>query len=89
MEEEYEEENFEDDEEESNGFILSFDEEGKGAKLTSKKDYEANIERQQELIVEFIRENLELFKKFLDKKGISEEEFNGELKQEGGNSSQP
>ena len=86
MEEEYDEY---EDEEESEGLILSFDKEGKGAKLTSKKDFDNAIEKQQELITEFIKENVELFKKFLEKKGISEKEFNGELKQGDGNSSQP
>jgi len=80
MEEEYNEEDYEEDEdtnEESGGFILSFDEEGKGAKLISKKDYEDNIENQQKIIREFLEENVELFNKFLKKKEISEEEFNG------------
>ena len=63
------EENFEDDED---SFILSFDEEGKGAEINSKKDYEAKIEKQQELTIEFINENLDLFKNFLDKKGMTE-----------------
>lgn len=72
MEEEYDD----DEEEDSGGFILSFDEEGKGAKLTSKKDYEDTIEKQQELITEFIKENVGLFSEFLKKKGITEEEFN-------------
>jgi len=76
MEEEYNEDECEEDEE-SGGFILSFDEEGKGAKLTSKKDYEDSIENQQKIIMEFLEENVELFNKFLKKKGISEEEFNG------------
>ena len=66
----------EDTDEKSGGFILSF-EEGKGAKLTSKKDYEDSIENQQKIIMEFLEENVELFNKFLKKKGISEEEFNG------------
>jgi len=64
-------------EEESDGIILSFDEEGKGPKLISKKDYEDSIENQQKIIMEFLKENVELFNKFLKKKGISEEEFNG------------
>jgi hypothetical protein len=66
------------EEEKSDGFILSFDEERKEPKLTSKKDYEDNIENQQKIIMEFLEENVELFNKFLKKKGISEEEFNGE-----------
>ena len=80
MEEEYNEEEFEDDDEDSEdsgGFILSFDEEGKGAKLISNKDYEDNIENQQKIIMEFLEENVKLFNEFLKKKGISEEEFNG------------
>ena len=80
MEEEYNEDDYEDEENsdgESGGFILSFDEEGKVAKLTSKKDYEDTIENQQKIIMEFLEENVELFNKFLKKKGITEEEFNG------------
>ena len=78
MEEEYNEEEYEEDEDtDEGGFILSFDEEGKGAKLTSKKDYEDNIENQQKIIMEFLEENVNLFNEFLKKKGISEEEFNG------------
>jgi hypothetical protein len=76
MEEEYNEDECEEDEE-SGGFILSFDGGEKGAKLTSKKDYEESIENQQKIIMEFLEENVELFNKFLKKEGISEEEFNG------------
>lgn len=86
MEEEYNEDDYENEEDsdiESKGFILSFDEEGKGAKLISKKDYEDSIENQQKIIMEFLEENVELFNKFLKKKGITEEEFNGKLKTEG------
>lgn len=87
MEEEYEDDeddfNEEENDEDSGGFILSFDEEGKGAKLTSKKDYENTIEKQQEIITEFIKENVKLFNKFLEKKGITEEEFNGAKNKEG------
>ena len=79
MEDEYNEEDFEEDEdEEDGGIILSFNEEGKEAKLTLKKDYENTIKKQQEVIIEFIKENIKLFNKFLKKKEITEEEFNGE-----------
>jgi len=74
MEEDYDKDY--EDEEKSDGIVLTFGNDGK-AKAIKQSDYENNIEKQQELITEFIRENLELFKKFLDKKGISEEEFNG------------
>ena len=79
MEDEYNEEDFEEDEDEEDcGIILSFNEEGKEAKLTLKKDYENTIKKQQEVIIEFIKENIKLFNKFLKKKEITEEEFNGE-----------
>jgi hypothetical protein len=67
-------------EDEGGGFILSLNEKSEGYKLTSKKDYEKTIENQQEIISEFVRENISLFNKFLIKKGITEEEFNGETK---------
>lgn len=64
------------DEEESDGLILSFQEDGT-VDAIPKKDYESIVDKQHELINEFVRENLESFKQFLDKKGISEDEFNG------------
>lgn len=67
-------------EEESEGMILSIGEDGK-TELQSKAGYDKVIEKQERLTTEFIQENLDLFKQFLDKKGISEEEFNGTVKE--------
>jgi len=67
------------DEEESDGLILSFGKDGK-VDAIKQSDYENTIEKQQEIIMEFMKENGELFSKFLEKKGISEDEFNGKIK---------
>jgi len=76
MEEDYDEYDDEYDEDEnSEGFVLSIGDDGK-AKVETQEDFNSQRDNQQELVNEFIRENLEGFKKFLDKKGISEDDFN-------------
>jgi hypothetical protein len=71
---------FDDYDDEDERLILSF-ENGKG-KIIKESDYNNTIQKQQELMAEFIEQNTELFIKFLDNKGISEAEFNGEQEQD-------
>ncbi len=79
MEEDYDEDDYRNEDDESDGLILSIGDDGK-PKLIKQSDYENTIEKQQEIMTEFIKDNVELFKSFLEKKGISEEDFNGEKK---------
>lgn len=75
---------YEEDEDDEEGFILSFDDEKGTPKITSVKDHENALENQQKIVMMFLKENNNLFIKFLEKKGISEEDFNeGRIKDEG------
>jgi len=63
------------DEDDSDSLILSFGE-GGDARIQRRGDFENCISKQQDLIKDFIGENLGIFKKFLNKRGISEDDFN-------------
>jgi hypothetical protein len=71
--EDYYDEDYED--EESEPMVLSFGNDGK-AEIKMASDLKEQEENQSEIINEFIRQNLELFKEFLDKNNCSEEDFN-------------
>lgn len=78
MEEDYDEYDEDEDDEDSGGLVLSIGDDGK-AKVETEEDFSSKRDNQQGLVNEFIRENLEGFKKFLDKKGISEDDFNNRI----------
>ncbi len=70
-EEDYEEEEFEDDDENSEGMILSMGDDGK-PKIEMESDYTRVLEKDIKLIQGFLRENKDLFNKYLKKRGVIE-----------------
>lgn len=67
-------EDFEEDYEEDM-MVLVAGEDGK-AEIKMASEIEKQRENQNEIIVEFIKENVKLFSDFLTKKGITEDDFN-------------
>lgn len=77
MNEDYED--YDEDDGDDDGMVLCFGEDGPEVKMASELEEIEN--NKMEIITEFIKENVESFKKFLDKKGLTEDDFNKGIKE--------
>ena len=70
---------YDEDDEDNDSMILCFGGNGPEVKMASELEEIEN--NKMELITEFIEENVESFKKFLNKKGLTGDDFNEGIKE--------